>query len=128
MYVHNNHFVDLEVFRLMDPSPALTVQGNSITLESGKGSYSAIDTGTTLIGGPQDAIAAIYANIPDSSLGTGDFEGYYSYRESSALPIQICVRDNQLASLQHRCERHHVVRGKELEYQLCGLYDDEDLR
>lgn len=116
------------VCRLMDPSSALTVQGSSITLGSGKDSYSAIDTGTTLIGGPQDAIAAIYANIPDSSLATGDFEGYYSYRESSTLPIRISVRDNPLTSLQHRRERHHVFRGKELECQLCGLCDDEYLR
>ena len=75
--------MSLEVCRLTDPFSALTTQGNSITLASGKDSYTAIDTGTTLIGGPQDAIAAIYANIPDSSPGTGDYEGYYTYRESS---------------------------------------------
>ena len=64
---------------------ALTVQGNSVTLASGKNSYSAIDTGTTLVGGPQDAITAIYSNIPNSEPGTGDFEGYYTYREPSSL-------------------------------------------
>ena len=90
MYAHN-HFVTFEACRLIDPSSALTSQGNSITLGSGKDSYSAIDTGTTLIGGPQDAIAAIYASIPDSSPATGNFEGYYSYRESSTIPIQICI-------------------------------------
>jgi len=57
----------------------LTVQGNSITLPSGKDSYAAIDTGTTLIGGPQDTIAAIYASIPGSEPASGDYEGYYSY-------------------------------------------------
>lgn len=61
------------------PLTTLTVQGNSITLGSGQNSYSAIDTGTTLIGGPQDAIEEIYANIPDSSPGTGNLEGYYTY-------------------------------------------------
>jgi len=61
------------------PLTSLTVQGNSVTLASGESSYTAIDTGTTLIGGPQDAIASIYANIPDSSAATGDFEGYYEY-------------------------------------------------
>ena len=127
MYVHDNHFVDLEVCRLMVPSSALTSQGNSITLASGTNSYSAIDTGTTLIGGPQDAIEAIYANIPNSAPATGDFEGYYSYRECSTLPTQICIHDKLFASLQHRCERHSVIRGKELEYQLCRLCDDEDL-
>jgi len=58
---------------------SLTVQGNSISLASSQNSHSAIDTGTTLIGGPQDAIAQIYSNIPDSSPESGNFEGYYSY-------------------------------------------------
>jgi len=93
--------LSLEVCRLMVPSSALTSQGNSITLASGKSSYSAIDTGTTLIGGPQDAIEAIYANIPGSAPATGDFEGYYSYRECNALPTQICIHDKLFASLQH---------------------------
>ena len=66
----------------MDISLALTVQGTSITLGSGSSSYSAIDTGTTLIGGPQAAIQAIYATIPDSSPASGNFEGYYTYRGS----------------------------------------------
>ena len=70
-----------------EPPSALTSQGGSITLESGSSNYAAIDTGTTLIGGPQDAIAAIYANIPDSEPETGDFEGYYSYRASNTPPI-----------------------------------------
>ncbi|KAF9785153.1 acid protease, partial [Thelephora terrestris] len=61
------------------PLTSLTVQGNSVSLGTGQNTYSAIDTGTTLIGGPQSAIAAIYANIPGSSPGTGDFQGYYEY-------------------------------------------------
>ena len=59
--------------------PALTVQGNSISLGTGQNSYSAIDTGTTLTGGPQSAVAEIYANVPDSSPGTGNWDGYYTY-------------------------------------------------
>jgi len=111
------------------PLSALTVQGNSIALGSGKGSYSAIDTGTTLIGGPEDAIAAIYAKIPDSSPETGDFEGYYSYRKFNPSLIQIVIHDEKRpSSLQHRCERHRLVWWKELDHQLCGLYDDEGLR
>ena len=69
----------------------MTVQGNSITLPSGKDSYSAIDTGTTLIGGPQDAIEAIYSNIPNSQPASGDFAGYYTYRESSLFQIRIDI-------------------------------------
>lgn len=42
----------------------------------------AIDTGTTNIGGPSSAIAAIYAQIPGSSAATGQWQGYYQYRTS----------------------------------------------
>ncbi|KAJ7504433.1 aspartic peptidase A1 [Mycena galericulata] len=61
------------------PITAITVQGNSVTVASGTESYAAIDTGTTLIGGPSDQIAEIYAQIPDSAPGTGNYEGYYTY-------------------------------------------------
>jgi hypothetical protein len=60
----------------------MTVQGNSVTLPTGTESYSAIDTGTTLIGGPSSAISSIFAQIPGSAPGTGNFEGYFTYRES----------------------------------------------
>ncbi len=59
---------------------ALTVNGNSVTLDSGSGAYAAIDTGTTLVGGPQDAVSALYAQIEGSAPLTGN-EGYWSYRE-----------------------------------------------
>ena len=42
---------------------------------------SIIDTGTTLVGGPPDAIAALYAQIPGSAALTGQNAGYYTYRE-----------------------------------------------
>jgi len=61
------------------PLTSMTVQGNSISLSSGRNTYAAIDTGTTLIGGPQDAVAGIFSSIPGSSPATGDFEGYYAY-------------------------------------------------
>jgi len=79
MYVSALH-EDPEIFGLTDPL-ALSVQGNSISLGTGQSTYSAIDTGTTLIGGPQNTVAEIYANIPGSAAATGNFEGYYTYRE-----------------------------------------------
>ncbi|THH00463.1 hypothetical protein EW145_g7072 [Phellinidium pouzarii] len=57
----------------------LTVQGKSVTLTPGSTSYAAIDTGTTLVGGPSDAIAALYAQIPGSQPGSGNYEGYFEY-------------------------------------------------
>jgi cathepsin D len=58
----------------------LTVNSNSVTLPSGQSSYAAIDTGTTLIGGPAAQVASVYAQIPNSVAGTGNYEGYYLYR------------------------------------------------
>jgi len=61
------------------PVTGMTVQGNSVTLPTGSESYSAIDTGTTLVGGPSSAIQAIFAQIPGSAPGTGNFENYFTY-------------------------------------------------
>lgn len=58
------------------------MNGNSVSLPSGSDSYAAIDTGTTLVGGPPDVIASVYAQIPGSEALSGDNEGYYTYRES----------------------------------------------
>jgi cathepsin D len=57
----------------------ITVQGNSISLTGGTSNYAAIDTGTTLVGGPSAAIASIYDQIPNSQAGSGNYDGYYFY-------------------------------------------------
>lgn len=67
----------------------LKVQGKSIPLSSGVGSYAAIDTGTTLVAGPSDAIQAIYAQIPGSVPGSGQWEGFYSYPCGTAVEVEI---------------------------------------
>lgn len=67
----------------------LTVQGSSVTLTSGTNSYAAIDTGTTLVGGPSDVIAEVYAQIPDSQAGTGDYDGYYIYPCDTEVSVSI---------------------------------------
>jgi len=64
-----------------DRHPALTVQGNAVSLPSGSSSFAAIDTGTTLVGGPQSVIRSIFGQIPGSAQGTGDYESYWTYRE-----------------------------------------------
>jgi cathepsin D len=65
----------------------MTVQGTQISLPSGSASYAAIDTGTTLVGGPSQYIAEIFAQIPGSTPGTGNFQSYYTYRASSAFRL-----------------------------------------
>ncbi|CDO69669.1 hypothetical protein BN946_scf184851.g57 [Trametes cinnabarina] len=57
----------------------LTVNGNSVQVGSGSAAYAAIDTGTTLVGGPQDVISALYDAIPGSQALTGQNSGYWAY-------------------------------------------------
>ncbi|KIJ65164.1 hypothetical protein HYDPIDRAFT_131498 [Hydnomerulius pinastri MD-312] len=71
------------------PMTSMTVQGNAVTIPTGSASYSAIDTGTTLVGGPTSAIQAIYAQIPGSQPGTGNWEGYYTYPCSTEVNVAI---------------------------------------
>ncbi|KAJ6581457.1 acid protease [Mycena capillaripes] len=71
------------------PVTAITVQGNSIQVNSGTDSYAAIDTGTTLVGGPPDQIASLYAQIPDSQVGTGNYEGYYMYPCDTSVTVTL---------------------------------------
>jgi cathepsin D len=66
---------------------AINVQGNTISLPTGASSYAAIDTGTTLVGGPPKYIADIFAQIPGSSPGTDLFQKYYTYRAFSFFYI-----------------------------------------
>ena len=61
------------------------VQGSFVSLPSGQASYAAIDTGTTLVGGPTAVIAGMFAQIPGAAPGTGDYASYWTYRE--CLPI-----------------------------------------
>ncbi|KAF8142067.1 aspartic peptidase domain-containing protein [Boletus edulis] len=68
---------------------SMTVQGKSISLPGGSASYAAIDTGTTLVAGPASGIAAIYAQIPGSSPGTGQWEGFYSYPCTHEVTVEI---------------------------------------
>ncbi|KAF8842383.1 acid protease [Paxillus ammoniavirescens] len=71
------------------PMTELTVQGNAISIPTGSASYSAIDTGTTLIGGPPSVIQAIYAQVPGSQPGTGNWEGYYIY--PCTTPVNVAI-------------------------------------
>jgi len=70
------------------PLTGLTVNSASITLPSGSGSYAAIDTGTTLIGGPATQVAALYAQIPNSAASTTQ-QGYYTYPCSTTVNVSL---------------------------------------
>ncbi|EIW79050.1 acid protease [Coniophora puteana RWD-64-598 SS2] len=69
---------------------SLSVNGNQVTIPTGgTNAYAAIDTGTTLVGGPSSAIANIFAQIPNSAPGTGSWQGYYTYPCSTAVTVSI---------------------------------------
>lgn len=64
------------------PLRELSVNGNLIDgLPSiaSSGSNAAIDTGTTLIGGPPELIANLYAQVPGAQPAGSQYEGYYAY-------------------------------------------------
>ncbi|KZT10921.1 acid protease [Laetiporus sulphureus 93-53] len=65
----------------------MTVQGSSVDL--GTSLNAAIDTGTTLIGGPQSAVENIYAEITGSTALEGDYEGYYSFPCSTTVNVTL---------------------------------------
>jgi cathepsin D len=66
------------------PLTGISVNGASVLSGSVN---AAIDTGTTLVGGPTDAIASIFAQIPNSQAGTGDLAGYYLYPCSTSVTV-----------------------------------------
>ncbi|KAJ1023443.1 hypothetical protein NDA16_003060 [Ustilago loliicola] len=69
------------------PMGGITVNGNSANISNNP--LAAIDTGTTLIGGPASAIRAFYSQISGSrSASTVGMPGYYLFPCSSNLNIQ----------------------------------------
>ena len=65
-------------FSRMPPDLGITVNKKNVILLSG--GVAAIDTGTTLIGGPMAAVSAIWAQIPNSLPLGGNLTGFYGFR------------------------------------------------
>ena len=57
------------------------MQGKSVSIPTGSSALSAIDTGTTLIGGPSDAVGAIWDAVEGSQALTGQMAGFFAFRE-----------------------------------------------
>ncbi|KAF8629088.1 hypothetical protein AX15_003580 [Amanita polypyramis BW_CC] len=91
LYTGNIEYIDLPVagsYWIL-PLGSLTVQGTSVSLPSGSASYAAIDTGTTLVGGPSNIISQMYAQIPGSQPGSGSYEGYYTYPCNTDVTVSV---------------------------------------
>lgn len=63
-------------------STGVTVQGSNVAITSGDSALAAIDTGTTLIGGPTADVNAIWKAVPGASAIQGQ-SGFFSFRKSS---------------------------------------------
>jgi len=68
---------------------SINVVGNSVQLGTGDAAIAAIDTGTTLIGGPSNDVRNFWAAVPGSEALTGENEGYYAYPCSTKLGVTI---------------------------------------
>ena len=69
---------------------ALTVSGKSVSVPTGQAGLAAIDTGTTLIGGPTSAVNDLFSQIPGSmNLSQIDpsLAGMFSIRTSLRLNL-----------------------------------------
>lgn len=66
---------------------AVSMQGTSISLSAGNSV--AVDTGTTLIGGPSATVASIFAAIPGSRQMSGSYRNYYEYPCTTKIDFQL---------------------------------------
>ncbi|KAG2011374.1 aspartyl protease [Coprinopsis cinerea AmutBmut pab1-1] len=97
LYTGDIDYVDLptEGTYWILPITGITIQNNSITPPTGQQSYAAIDTGTTLIGGPESYISQIFDQIPGSAPGTGSFENYYTYPCDTDVTVEMSFGGSQ---------------------------------
>ncbi|KZT72002.1 acid protease [Daedalea quercina L-15889] len=75
----------------------LTVNGDAVSVGTGSDAYAAIDTGTTLVGGPSDVISAIYSKISGAQAGTGSLEGYWTYPCSQEVTVALKFGDSSIS-------------------------------
>jgi cathepsin D len=67
---------------------AVTVGGKSIQITTGTSAISAIDTGTTLLGGPTTDVAAIWAAVPGSGVSEA-MQGFYNFPCTTQVTVTL---------------------------------------
>jgi len=85
----------------------VTVQGNSISVPTGSSAISAIDTGTTLIGGPTAQVQAIWNAVPNAQEIGSQMPGFWAFRELWQSLTKNLFLANSSNSLQHKCPDLH---------------------
>jgi len=68
---------------------SLTVQGNNVQITTGASANSAIDTGTTLIGGPTTDVQKIWAQVPGATPMGSDMAGFFSFPCKTNVQVSI---------------------------------------
>jgi len=76
------------------PLETLTAQGKSVSIATGNNALSAIDTGTTLIGGPSEDVANFWSNVPGSQALENDLEGFFGFPCSTTLTTTVSFGSN----------------------------------
>lgn len=66
---------------------ALTVNSKSISIGSTDENLAAIDTGTTLVGGPTNEVLAFWTAVGGQEVP--DMQGFFAFRMSSSLSLCI---------------------------------------
>ncbi|KAI9437532.1 acid protease [Lactarius indigo] len=67
----------------------ITVNGKGVNLPSGDLAVAAIDTGTTLIGGPTAAVRAVWAAVPGAVALDGNLAGFFAFPCNADLAISM---------------------------------------
>ncbi|KAI9612721.1 hypothetical protein H4Q26_007880 [Puccinia striiformis f. sp. tritici PST-130] len=62
---------------------------NGGVVNGSEGNSAAIDTGTSLIGGPAEVVRNIFSQVPGSRPGTGAYKGYYTFPCTSTINISL---------------------------------------
>jgi len=68
---------------------SLTLNGQSITIPTGAGALSVIDTGTTLIGGPAAAVENFWRAVPGAQPLRGSQQGLYIFPCNTNLSVSL---------------------------------------
>ncbi|MBW0559148.1 hypothetical protein O181_098863, partial [Austropuccinia psidii MF-1] len=71
------------------PMDGIQVNGSPLDLSHQTTPNVAIDTGTTLIGGPADQVKQFYNHVLGSSPASGSYQGYYSYPCNSTVNVTL---------------------------------------
>ncbi|GLB45046.1 putative peptidase A1 family protein [Lyophyllum shimeji] len=91
LFTGDIEFLDMPVktpsFWLLSLS-AVTVQGRNVPISTGPASLAAIDTGTTLIGGPTNDVKAIWAAVPGSQ-SVASMPGFFSFPCTTQVSVTL---------------------------------------